>query len=129
MRALKNNWLRAILFSILGLGISFGANASTDNKNPKTVKKEVKASTLQTSFFYEYTSTSTAEADIKNINNYVRRATNPCTGASDVCGVLLPTDTGLNNHPDSDEFRNIANELWDSQSQQQATSLQIVMKN
>lgn len=129
MRALKNNWLRAILFSILGLGISFGANASTDNKNPKTVKKEVKASTLQTSFFYEYTSTSTAEGDIKNINNYVRRAANPCNGASDVCGILLPTDTGLDNHPDSDEFEGVAEQLWSSQSQQQSTSPQVVMKN
>ncbi len=129
METIKRNWLKAILFTMLGLGISFGTNASTDKDNPKTIKKEVKASDIQTSFFYEYTSTSTAEVDIKNINNYVRRASSPCNGLSDVCGVLLPTDTGLDNHPAPDDFKSIANELWNSQSQQQSTSSQVVMKN
>lgn len=56
METLKRNCLRAILFTMLGLGISFGANASSDLKDPKPVKKVVKkqntSSTKQTVYIY-----------------------------------------------------------------------------
>lgn len=85
MRALKNNWLRAILFSILGLGISFGANASTDNKNPKTVKKEVKVLTLQS---WDFNGTNSSSA-----SDYQHALpTTVCGGDQQICQIQAPAD-------------------------------------
>lgn len=96
MRALKNYWLRAILFSILGLGISFGANASTDNKNPKTVKKEIKEAKVQTTQWFVYSASShpTNLTDASNPNNYTL-VTNPselCAGSNNLCAIRAQVD-------------------------------------
>ncbi|WP_127707118.1 hypothetical protein [Mucilaginibacter limnophilus] len=79
-------------------------------------------------YFYEYTSSSTAEADITNINNYVRSAAS-CPSGSDVCGVLLGTNRATGQHPVTSEFDAEKAALWDSQDSGSPANGNIQMKN
>ncbi|ERJ57938.1 hypothetical protein [Sphingobacterium paucimobilis] len=53
MRATKNNWLHAILFSILGLTLSFGVKAISNSNDILSVSK-----TANTEFRYKGSDTS-----------------------------------------------------------------------
>ncbi len=81
----------------------------------------------QTSFFYEYTSNSTDQEDIQNINNY-ERAEPDCEPGEHVCGVNLPTNTGDGNTPVQSEFDAVSSQLWSSEQAGAPASPQISMK-
>lgn len=82
-----------------------------------------------TGFFYEYTSASTAQADIQNINNY-ERSTSSCGGGAHVCGVFLPTDKALGQAPVPSEFNAQKVDLWDSEQNGQSTNPGVIeMRN
>jgi len=86
-----------------------------------------KTTEVQTSYFYEYTSNSTAQSDIENINNYQRSEPN-CEPGEHVCGVSLPTNTGNGNTPDLTEFNAVKSQLWDAEQTGSTTNDQISMK-
>jgi hypothetical protein len=77
--------------------------------------------------FYEYTGSDFSQTNIQNINNYVK-STNTCSGTRNVCGVLLATDTGTGNPPNSTEFSAESSNLWTSQQTHTAADPNIVMK-
>lgn len=77
--------------------------------------------------FYEYTGPDLTQSNIQDINNYVR-STNTCSGTKNVCGVLLNTDTGTGNPPNSSEFAAESSNLWASQQNHSAADGNIVMK-
>ena len=77
--------------------------------------------------FYEYTGSDFSQPNIQNINNYAR-STNSCSGTKNVCGVLLSTDTGTGNPPNSTEFSAESSNLWTSQQNHAAADPNIVMK-
>ncbi|MBD1431609.1 hypothetical protein H8B06_02130 [Sphingobacterium sp. DN00404] len=81
----------------------------------------------QTSFFYEYTSNSTDQEDIQNINNY-QLAEPDCEPGEHVCGVNLPTNTGDGNTPVQSEFDAVSSQLWSSEQAGEPASPQISMK-
>lgn len=87
-----------------------------------------KKSAVQNSYFYEYTSSSTSQLDIENINNY-KRSEQSCEPGSHVCGVNLPTDTGLGNSPNTSEFNSVKSQLWASEQSGEAESELIQMKD
>lgn len=109
MSTLKTNWLSAILFSILGLGISFGTNASTDKENPKTVKKEVKAKNtkkaLTTTMWFDLNvSSSTTPANPNDTDAEIIGEGSPTpscqpTNTADVCGIELDVTDILASNP------------------------------
>lgn len=77
--------------------------------------------------FYQYTGSDFSQSKIQDINNYVR-STNSCSGTQNVCGVLLATDTGTGNQPNSTEFSAESSNLWASQQGHAAADPYIVMK-
>lgn len=81
----------------------------------------------QTSFFYEYTSNSTTQNDIEDINNY-ERAEPSCEPGEHVCGVNLPTNTGDGNIPVQLEFDAVSSQLWASEQAGEPATPQISMK-
>jgi hypothetical protein len=78
--------------------------------------------------FYQYTSSSHAQSDIQNVNNYVR-ADVSCGGSDNVCGVTLATDEGTGNAPDPTEFSAESTNLWASQQNNSAADANISMKD
>lgn len=84
-------------------------------------------SEVQTSFFYEYTSSSTSQSDIEDVNNY-ERSEPSCEPGEHVCGVNLPTNTGDGNSPDLAEFNAVASDLWVAEQTGSTTNPQIFMK-
>lgn len=87
-----------------------------------------KKSEVQTSYFYEYTSSSTSQLDIENINNY-QRSEQSCEPGDHVCGVNLPSNTGLGNPPNTAEFDAVKSQLWASEQSGEAQTDQIQMKD
>lgn len=79
--------------------------------------------------FYEYRSSLTTQAAIQNPNNYIRSEENACEGSSDVCGVLLTTDTGANHTPNVTEFNAEKTNLWTSQQNSAPADGNIAMKD
>lgn len=77
--------------------------------------------------FYQYTGSDFSQSNIQDINNYVK-STNSCSGTQNVCGVLLATDTGTGNPPNSTEFSAESSNLWASQQNHAAADPNIVMK-
>jgi hypothetical protein len=77
--------------------------------------------------FYEYTGPDFSQSNIQDINKYVR-SSNTCSGSRNVCGVLLTTDTGAGNPPNSTEFSAESSNLWTSEQNHAAADPNIVMK-
>lgn len=98
--------LRMSLFAAVAIIMGIAASAFTTKEVP------AKSSNLQ--YFYEYTSSSTAQSDIQNIANYAR-ASDDCTGSNHVCGVYLPTNKPLGQQPVASEFNAEKSDLWDSE--------------
>ncbi|GGH29839.1 hypothetical protein FAZ19_21775 [Sphingobacterium alkalisoli] len=84
-------------------------------------------SAVQTSYFYEYTSNSTNQSDIEDINNY-QRSEASCEPGEHVCGVNLPTNTGNGNAPAPTEFDAVKSQLWAAEQAGSTTNPQISMK-
>lgn len=80
------------------------------------------------SFFYLYTSNSTAQTDIQNISNYERDDLS-CDDGSHVCGVYLSTDKAAGQPPVSSEFNAVKPDLWSSEQAGSATIPVIEMRN
>lgn len=77
-----------------------------------TAKSPVKSPA--TLYFYQYTSSSTAQADIQNIANY-QRAPESCGGGDHVCGVFLSTNKPSGQQPVVSEFDAEKSDLWESE--------------
>lgn len=91
------------------------------------VHKDIPSGTA--GYFYEYTSSSTAQADIQNISNYVR-STATCGGGTHVCGVFLPTNKPLGQNPVVSEFNAQKADLWDSEQSGSSVNPGVIeMKN
>lgn len=104
------------------IAIVMGIAASAFNlKNAEVQPKNA-------SYFYLYTSTSTAQGDIQNISNYERNPLN-CNTGSHVCGVNLPTDQPTGQPPVSSEFDAAKANLWSSEQAGSATDVSIKMRN
>ncbi|MBK0378544.1 DUF6520 family protein [Mucilaginibacter segetis] len=106
--------MKKLILPALAIGLAISTSAFTTNRVAGA--------------FYRYTSSSTAQSDIQNINNYVRDD-NACGGGEDVCGVTLTTDEGLGNTPDPTEFSAEQSNLWTSQQNGSAADVNIHMKN
>jgi hypothetical protein len=78
--------------------------------------------------FYEYTGSDFSQTNIQDINKYVR-STNSCSGSRNVCGILLATDNGVGNPPNSTEFSAESSNLWTSQQNHAAADPNVVMKS
>jgi len=101
---------------ILAIVIAVGTSAFTTKK--------------ANSNFYVYTGSSTSQADIQNISNYQSLATDdPCSGATDVCGVTLSTSRPAGQTPVTSEFNAEKANLWSSQQSHSAADSNIEMKN
>lgn len=127
----RNKAVLALSFAlIMGAGILMSMKSTPyKGKTPvNAVKKNKLKVTRSTSNFYVYTSASTSQADIQNINNYVA-ASDPCSGSSDVCGVTLPTAHTLGTTPVPSEFNAEKSNLWLSQQNNTAEDGNISMKD
>lgn len=87
MQILKTNWLRAILFSILGLGISFSANAANEKGKTKEGAKTDKALTTVI-FRYEAPTGVSNPYDQEHVQN-----TENWKPAETACGTQLNPNT------------------------------------
>lgn len=81
-----------------------------------------------TVYFYKFNGPSLTQGEIQDYTNY-DRATLSCTGSDDVCGVELPTNTGIGNDPVESEFDVFKTDLWTSQQQHAAQEPEIKMEN
>ena len=82
-----------------------------------------------TTYFYKYTSTSTLIEDIQNRANYQRQSPDCSEEEGELCGVYLPSNTGINNQPSEIEFNAVKADLWTAQDEQNnAHNLDVVMK-
>ncbi|MVN91488.1 DUF6520 family protein [Mucilaginibacter aquatilis] len=106
--------MKKLVLPALAIALAFGTSAFTAKK--------------VNSNFYAYTG-SAAQADIQNINNYVATATNPCSGAQDVCGVTLSTSRAVGQTPVASEFNAEKANLWASQQAHAPADPNIDMKN
>jgi hypothetical protein len=106
---------KQIAFGLLVGTLAIGFSAFT---NAKRVNSD----------FYQYTSSSHLQADIQNANNYVATASDPCSGATNVCGVTLPTSQTVGSHPIAGEFSDESGNLWASQDNHSAQDGNIEMK-
>lgn len=96
----------AILAIVVSIGFAFGFYGMKQ----KPALPELKS----TGYYYRYTLTTYTEAQIKNINNYVRSEIS-CEPGEHVCGVFLATDTGSGQQPNSTEFDAVKDDLWSSE--------------
>jgi hypothetical protein len=104
------------ILGVLAIAIAVSASAFTTKK--------------VNSNFFVYTSSSTSQADIQNINNYQSLAgTDPCAGSTDVCGVTLTTSRAAGQTPVASEFNAEKANLWSSQQSHAAADGNIDMKN
>ena len=83
------------IFAVIAIVMGIAASAFT--------AKESVVKSPNAGFFYQYNSSSTAQADIQNISLYAR-ASQSCSGSDHVCGVLLPTDKPVGQQPVTSEF-------------------------
>jgi hypothetical protein len=113
MKKMKNFKQITVGLMIGAMAIGFSAFTSAERFN---------------SSFYVYTSSSTAQADIQNINNYVS-ATNACVSGSNVCGVTLTTAKPAGQTPVLSEFNGESTNLWGSQDSGLPKDSHISMKN
>ncbi|GEM68062.1 hypothetical protein SMI01S_16680 [Sphingobacterium mizutaii NBRC 14946 = DSM 11724] len=90
------------------------------------MSKETPESTIA-GHFYRYTSSSLAQPDIENINNY-KRIDDSCEEGSNVCGVYLATDKPANSTPVPSEFNAVKSQLWSSQQSGEPANADIKMK-
>lgn len=97
--------LKISVFAVIAIVMGIAVSAFTE-KSPVT--------SPDTLYFYEYTSSSTAQADIQNIANY-QRETESCGGGDHVCGVFLPTNKPSGQQPVASEFNAEKSDLWDSE--------------
>ncbi|MGZ3761018.1 MAG: hypothetical protein ACXVJE_18940 [Mucilaginibacter sp.] len=78
-------------------------------------------------YFYRYTSSSHAQADIQNISNYVRQDLT-CGDGANVCGVYLQTNKPTGQQPVTSEFNAEQSALWSSQQNGSPSDANIDMK-
>lgn len=81
-----------------------------------------------TLYFYEYVGPDFSQANIQDPDNY-ERSSQSCSGAYNVCGVLLSLDEGMGNPPDPSDFSTESTNLWSAQQQHKAVNGNIIMKN
>lgn len=96
----------AVIALVVSIGFAFGFYGLKQ----KPALPDAKA----TGYFYRYVLTTYTEAQIKDISNYVRSEVG-CEPGEHVCGVILPTDTGSGQQPNSTEFDAVKNDLWSSE--------------
>ena len=107
---------RKIALALVVAVIAIGFSAFTTKKNVN-------------SNFYVYTSSSTLQADIQNINNYQATSTDPCGGTTtNVCGVTLSTAHPIGQKPVASEFNAESGNLWTSQQNHNPADASIGMK-
>lgn len=80
-------------------------------------------------YFYKYTSSNYSPTEIQKIDNYKRSDDDGCPGDTDVCGVLLPSDEGVNNPPVSAEFASESSNLVNSEANHAPANSNIIMQN
>jgi len=113
--------IKVSIFAVIAIVMAIAASAFTS--------KEANVKSPEALFFYEYTSSSTLQADIQNIANYSRQSQS-CSGSNHVCGVLLPTDQPVGAQPVTSEFNAEKSDLWDSeQAQSSVDPTKIIMRN
>lgn len=127
----KNKAVLALSFAlIMGAGILMSMKLPVHKGTSivNTVKKNKRIVTRSSSNFYVYTSSSTAQADIQNINNYAA-ASDACSGATNVCGVTLATAEPLGSTPVASQFNAEKSNLWTSQQNSSPADGNISMKD
>lgn len=116
---------------IMGAGTIMSMKAPDEKKVPvgtksTNYKHKVKRAN---SNFYVYTSSSTAQADIQNINNYASTTSDPCGGTTtNVCGVTLSTAKPAGQKPVATEFSAESGNLWTSQQNHTPADGSVSMK-
>lgn len=108
------------MFAVAAIIIGIAASAFS-LKNTEVKSKAA-------SYFYLYTSSSTAQSDIQNISNYQRDDLG-CDDGAHVCGVFLATDKATGQPPVASEFNAVKTNLWSSEQAGSATDLSIKMRN
>lgn len=113
-----------LFFVLLGAGTIVAMKAPDAKKTP-TENNTKRAN----SNFYVYTSSSTAQADIQNINNYASTTSDPCGGTTtNVCGVTLSTSKPAGQKPVAAEFSAESGNLWTSQQNHTPADGSVSMK-